>query len=51
MRKLMTDIRQAILAGRYDDFSRGFLSDYKPTDESVRLSQKRQWLKDRNAES
>ena len=48
MRKLMTGIRQAILAGHYDDFSRGFLSDYKPTDESVRLSQKRQWLQERN---
>lgn len=48
MRRLMTDIRQSILTGRYDDFSRSFLSDYKPTDESVRLSQKRQWLKDRN---
>jgi queuine tRNA-ribosyltransferase len=50
MRKLMTDIRQAILAGRYDDFSRDFLSDYKPTDETVRLSQKRQWLQNRNTE-
>ncbi len=48
MRRLMTDIRQAIVAGLYDDFSRNFLSDYKPTDESVRLSQKRQWLQDRN---
>lgn len=49
MRKLMSDIRQAILDSRYDDFARGFLSDYIPTDESVRLSQKRQWLKDRNS--
>ena len=47
----MTDIRRAILASRYDDFFRNFLSDYKPTDETVRLSQKRQWLKDRNTES
>ncbi len=51
MRKLMTDIRRAILYGRYDDFSRNFLSDYKSTDEAVRLSQKRQWLQGRNAES
>jgi len=51
MHKLMTDIRRAILSGRFDDFSRGFLSDYKPTDESVRLSQKRQWLKHRQTES
>jgi queuine tRNA-ribosyltransferase len=48
MRKLMADIRRAIVDGKYDDFSRSFLSDYKPTDETVRLSQKRQWLKDRN---
>ncbi|KTB47734.1 tRNA-guanine transglycosylase [Dehalogenimonas alkenigignens] len=51
MRRLMTDIRQSILDERYDDFARSFLSDYKPTDESVRLSQKRQWLKDRNSSS
>ncbi|XUX00478.1 MAG: tRNA guanosine(34) transglycosylase Tgt [Dehalogenimonas sp.] len=48
MSKLMADIRQAILEERYADFSRTFLSDYRPTDEGVRLSQKRQWLKDRN---
>jgi queuine tRNA-ribosyltransferase len=47
IRKLMTDIRQAILDERYDDFARDFLSNYRPTDESVRLSQKRQWLQGR----
>jgi queuine tRNA-ribosyltransferase len=51
MRKMMTDVRQSILDERYDDFARNFLSDYKPTDEVVRLSQKRQWLQGRNAES
>ncbi len=51
VRKLMTDIRQSILDERFDDFARGFLSDYKPTDEAVRLSQKRQWLQGRNTES
>ncbi|TFG44690.1 MAG: tRNA guanosine(34) transglycosylase Tgt [Dehalococcoidia bacterium] len=48
MRQLMTDIRQAITDGRYDDFARDFLSNYRSTNEAVRLSQKRQWLKERN---
>ncbi|MDV2988993.1 MAG: tRNA guanosine(34) transglycosylase Tgt [Dehalogenimonas sp.] len=48
MSRLMADIRQAIVAGRYGDFARDFLADYRPTDETVRLSQKRQWLNDRN---
>ncbi|APV43430.1 queuine tRNA-ribosyltransferase [Dehalogenimonas formicexedens] len=48
MRKLMRDIRQSILDERFDGFARNFLSDYTPTDEAVRLAQKRQWLQDRN---
>ena len=48
MRRLMTDIRRAVTEGRYEDFARDFLSGYRPTDEKVRLSQKKQWLSDRN---
>ncbi|MEN8613947.1 tRNA guanosine(34) transglycosylase Tgt [Dehalogenimonas sp. THU2] len=51
MRRLMTEIRQAVIDDRYDDFARDFLSTYRTTDEAVRLNQKRQWLKDRNSET
>lgn len=49
MKRLMDDLRQAVQDGRYDDFARDFLSDYRSTDEKIRLSQKRQWLDGRNA--
>ncbi|AKG52900.1 tRNAguanine transglycosylase [Dehalogenimonas sp. WBC-2] len=48
---LMADIRRAIINERYDDFSRNFLSEYRTTDETVRLNQKRQWLQGRHAEN
>ncbi|ADJ26658.1 queuine tRNA-ribosyltransferase [Dehalogenimonas lykanthroporepellens BL-DC-9] len=48
MNRLMVDLRRAVKEGRYDDFVRDFLAGYRPTDEQVRLSQKRQWLADRN---
>jgi queuine tRNA-ribosyltransferase len=45
--RLMQDIRGAILNGTFGSFYRRFLADYKPSNESVRLSQKQKWLKSR----
>jgi queuine tRNA-ribosyltransferase len=44
---LMRDIREAILNDTFNSFKNSFLKEYKPTDEKVRLSQKREWLKKR----
>ncbi|TET25516.1 MAG: tRNA guanosine(34) transglycosylase Tgt, partial [Dehalococcoidia bacterium] len=44
---LMGKIRDAILAGSFSSFKNDFLASYRPTDEPVRLEQKRRWLKSR----
>ncbi len=45
---LMHKIRGAILDDTFDSFKNDFLASYKPTDEQVRLDQKRKWLKSRD---
>jgi len=40
----MHNIRQAIVEGRFAEFKEKFLSTYKPSDEQVRLEQKRKWF-------
>jgi queuine/archaeosine tRNA-ribosyltransferase len=40
----MRDIRQSILDDSFDSFRKQFLEDYRPTDENVRLEQKRRWM-------
>lgn len=42
---LMQKIRNAILGGTFSAFKDDFLAGYQPTNESVRLDQKRKWLK------
>jgi len=44
---LVRGIRESILKGSFDDFSRDFLSSYKTTDEPARVDQKSRWLKKR----
>jgi queuine tRNA-ribosyltransferase len=44
---LMQRIRSAILNGTFGSFKSGFLADYKPTDEGMRLKQKQRWLRSR----
>ncbi len=45
--RLMREIRENILEGVFDSFKEEFLSNYRPTDEKVRLDQKQKWLKKR----
>ncbi len=45
---LMAKIRGAIGDGTFLSFRDKFLSNYQPTDEPTRLSQKQEWLKRRN---
>ncbi|MFC1979512.1 tRNA guanosine(34) transglycosylase Tgt [Chloroflexota bacterium] len=45
---LMHKIRSAILDGTFSSFRDTFRANYKPTDEQVRLSQKKKWLESRN---
>ncbi len=45
--RLMAELRQAIVAGRFDQFRREFHDAYRPTDEAVRQAQKERWLKAR----
>lgn len=45
--ELMRRVRHAVAAGAYDDFRREFMATYRPTDEKVRLEQKKRWLKAR----
>ena len=47
MKRLLKDIRQAILEDRFESFRTDFLAGYKPTNEQVRLAQKQKWLKRR----
>jgi len=42
---LMGEIRSAILNGTFSSFKNSFLAGYRPTDEQIRLDQKRKWLK------
>jgi len=44
---LMQKIRGAIVDGTFSSFKDNFLANYKPTDEQVRLNQKRKWLQSR----
>ena len=46
---LMQKMREAILAGTFGSFKDNFLASYKTTDEEIRLSQKRRWLKSRHS--
>lgn len=41
--RTMEQIRQAILDGTFDTLKADFLATYQPTDERVRLEQKRRW--------
>jgi queuine tRNA-ribosyltransferase len=45
---LMVKIRGAIKDGTFLSFKDGFLANYHPTDEQIRLSQKQKWLEKRN---
>jgi len=44
---LMHKARSALLDGTFNSFKAGFLAGYEPTDEPIRLNQKRKWLKSR----
>ncbi len=44
---LTQKIRGAIKDGTFGSFHRGFLADYQPTNEEVRLSQKKRWRQSR----
>lgn len=45
--ELMGKIRQSILDGEFAAFKKDFLDYYKPTNEAVRLIQKKKWLESR----
>lgn len=51
MHSLMTDIRTAILNDTFSFFKDAFLKNYKPTNEKVRIEQKKKWLKAHNSGS
>jgi hypothetical protein len=44
---MMEDMRTAIMEGRFQGFRDSFLSTYRPTDESARMSQKEAWMEAR----
>ena len=44
---LMKKIRSSIMRDTFGEFRQDFLSNYKTTDEKVRVEQKTRWLKDR----
>ncbi|MFC2020574.1 tRNA guanosine(34) transglycosylase Tgt [Chloroflexota bacterium] len=46
--KLIKEIRRAILDSSFDSYKNKFLSDYRVTNEQVRLGQKQKWLKSRD---
>jgi queuine tRNA-ribosyltransferase len=48
MNNLMTDIRQSILNGTFASFKSDFLNNYKPTNEEVRIEQKKKWIQTRH---
>ncbi len=45
--QMMEDMRTAIMEGRFQGFRDSFLSTYRPTDESARMSQKEAWMEAR----
>ena len=45
MSRLIQKVKGAILDGTFKSFRDGFLAAYRPTDEPVRLDQKRKWLR------
>ena len=45
--RLMADVRQSIENGKFNEFRDSFLADYRATDETVRLSQKKKWEESR----
>jgi queuine tRNA-ribosyltransferase len=45
--RLMTDARQSIADGRFEEFRRKFSETYRPADEAARREQKAKWLKAR----
>jgi queuine tRNA-ribosyltransferase len=46
--RLVAQMRQTILDGTFPAFQKAFLEDYRPTDEAVRLSQRKKSTKRRN---
>ena len=42
--RLMEQIREAILAGTFSTFAKGFLENYRPVIEGTRLTQRKKWL-------
>jgi queuine tRNA-ribosyltransferase len=48
---LMAKIRGAIQDGTFLSFKDGFLANYHPADEQMRLSQKQKWREKRNLSS
>lgn len=47
IKNLMNDIRAAILDGTFDNFRKGFLANYRTTNEQTRFDQKQKWLRGR----
>ena len=45
---LMKKIRDTIINGTFNTFSDSFLASYQPTNDEVRLTQKKKWLDARN---
>lgn len=48
MSDLMSKIREAIIDGTFTTFRDKFLSEYRTTDEQVRLAQRKKWLEAQN---
>ncbi|MDD3995027.1 MAG: tRNA guanosine(34) transglycosylase Tgt, partial [Dehalococcoidales bacterium] len=48
MHNLMADIRKSILEGTFAYFKADFLNNYKPTNEEVRIEQKKKWIEARH---
>lgn len=44
MMRLMETVREAIASGGFDEYRQEFLASYRPSNEEVRLEQKRRWL-------
>ena len=47
--RLMAEVRQAIVEGRFEQFRREFNNSYRPTDEAARQDQKKKWISARSA--
>jgi queuine tRNA-ribosyltransferase len=48
MNNLMTDIRKSILNDSFASFKSSFLNNYRPTNEEVRIEQKKKWIEVRH---